>query len=143
MTYLKVVFYFKKSDCFYPFLNFYSHLCTFFQIFSNFFKFFDPFSGAIFIFRIYLDLFNILKFFKTLHDLFHYSVRKRSADALNRVRSQAKLKDATKRIGFLSRYKLLYQFHFLNLFHQKYIKCIWIHFLFKFFIKIIILEIFL
>ena len=66
--------------------------------------------------------------------MFHYSVRKRSADALNRVRSQAKLKDATKRIGFLSRYKLLYHSHFLKLFHQKY-KCIWNYFLFKIFIK--------
>lgn len=37
----------------------------------------------------------------------HHSVRKRSADALSRVRSQTKLKDATKRLGFLSRYKLL------------------------------------
>ena len=34
---------------------------------------------------------------------------------MNRVRSQAKLKDATKRIGFLSRYKLLYQSHFLKI----------------------------
>ena len=109
-----------------------------------FFIFFDPFPGYIFIFRIYLDLFNIFKhIFKTIHHLFYYSVRKRSADALNRVRSQAKLKDATKRIGFLSRYKLLYQSHFLKLFHQKYIKCIWIHFLFKFFIEIIIFEIFM
>ena len=87
----------------------------------NFSKYSTPLSWYIYIFRVYLFIFFIFKhtFIKPIHHIFHCSVRKRSADALNRVRSQAKLKDATKRIGFLSRYKLLYHSHFLKLCHQK------------------------